>query len=58
MTELIIGIRTLLKDVLSGQVTYLADLQTGIFDHACSKYLNIYGNTVSFDQSLIGQFNF
>ena len=30
-----------------GTVTYLADLNTGRFAHACSKFLNDNGDTVS-----------
>ena len=34
----------------TGQVTYLADLQEGRYDHACSKFVDNNGETVSFNQ--------
>ena len=32
----------------TGQVTYLADLQEGRYSHACSKFVDDAGETVSF----------
>ena len=32
---------------LSGAVTYLADLQTGRYGHACSKFIDSNGEIVS-----------
>ena len=34
----------------TGQVTYLADLQEGRYRHACSKFVDNNGETVSFNQ--------
>ena len=51
---IITGGRDSLKTVAQfteiGQVTYLADLQEGRSSHACSKFVDNNGETVSFNQ--------
>ena len=46
------GIQTVAEFTVSGQVTYLANLQTGRNMHACSKFVDNKGETVSFDSQL------
>ena len=46
------GIQTVAEFTVSGQVTYLANLQTGRYNHACSKFVDENGETVSFNCQL------
>ena len=41
------SLRTVAEFTLSGAVTYLPDLQEGRWAHACSKFLDSNGETVS-----------
>ena len=42
--------KTVAEFTETGQVTYLADLQEGRDDHACSKFVDDNGETVSFNE--------
>ena len=42
--------KTVAEFTKTGQVTYLADLQVGRYWHACSKFEDDTGETVSFNE--------
>ena len=42
--------KTVAKFTETGNVTYLPDLQEGRYSHACSKFVDNNGETVSFNQ--------
>ena len=42
--------QTVAEFTVSGQVTYLTNLQTGRQTHACSKFVDNNGETVSFNE--------
>ena len=45
--RLALQIQTVVQYSIQGKVTYLAKMNTGRYSHACSKYVNDNGETVS-----------
>ena len=44
------SLKTVAEFTETGQVTYLPDLQEGRYYHACSKFVDNNGKTVSFNE--------